>query len=511
MSAAPPRPPLDWAALGAMVDRDVHVIGVAGTEGASIARFLCSQGLRRVTVHDLAPPESIEAEFRRQHVGLAPEARTAAWTALRGIDARWCLGDHYLDGIDAAEVVFAPQAWYLYPRNVAALGAVRARGVPFVGLMDLYFGLAAARIVAVTGSNGKSTTSRVVERILQGTPHRTYYAGNERRSVQVLDALGAMTPDDRLVLEVSNRHLIDLAPTPWVGVVTNVLPNHLDEHGGDFAAYAAVKRKLVAGVPPDGRAVLNADDPTTAAMADGLAAPVLWFSRRGPVPRGTWAADGRIWARLTDDDAPAAVLDVDTVPLPGAHNLSNVLAAVAAAMAAGADAAGAGAAVRTFRGLRHRTQLVWSDGGVRYYDDLNATTPQATLAALEALAGDDGERRVVLIVGGDDKGLAVDDLAAAIARRVRRLVVLPGPGGERIAAAVEQAARGGAPATDVERIERLDDAVEAVVAGARAGDVVVLSPACPYFFRRHYVDGAGEVGFRQLLRAALGRRGGAAH
>ena len=531
MSTAPAPRRLAWGALRALVERNVHVVGVAGTEGASIARFLCAQGLRHVTAHDLAAPDALEAEFKRQHVGLSREARAAAWTALRALPVDWRLGDDYLAGVDAAEAVFAPQAWYLYPRNRAALGALRERGVPFYGLMDLYFGLSAAPIVAVTGSNGKSTTSRLIERILQATPHRTFYAGNERRSVQVLDALSDMAADDRLVLEVSNRHLIDLAPTPWIGVVTNVLPNHLDEHGGDLAAYAAVKRRLVAGVPADGWAVLNADNPPTAAMAEGLAAPVLWFSRRGRVARGAWLDGGRIWVRLDAGAAAEPVLAAADVPLVGDHNLENVLAAVAAGRAAGAGAAQLAEAVRTFHGLRHRTQLVWSDGGVRFYDDLNATSPQATVAALDAL-GHDGPARVVLLVGGDDKGLDLDALTAAVRRHVRWLVVLPGPGGERIAAAVEAAT--GAPATlpdgavtasgadaaaagldaplsspVVERIDRLDAAVARVVEGARPGDVVLLSPACPYFFRRHYVDGGAEIGFRQLLRAAQAGRGGA--
>lgn len=493
---------LDWARVADIVAGSVHVVGVAGTEGAAIARFLAAQGARRLTLHDLAADEALEAEFKRQHVGLDPAARHAAFLALRALDARWRLGDDYLAGIEAADAVFAPQAWYLYERNRAALGAARARGTPFFGMMDLYFGLAAARIVAVTGSNGKSTTSRLIEHFLRASSHRTYYAGNERRSVQVLDALASMTDDDRLVLEVSNRHLIDLVPRPFIGVVTNVLPNHLDEHGGDFDAYVAVKRKLVADIPASGWAVLNADNDPARAMAEGLSARVAWFSRRTEVEQGVWAGGGAIWERLAPDAPAERIAAVEDVRLPGAHNLENALAAVAAARLAGAPAEVIAPALRSFRGLRHRTQLVWSMDGARFYDDLNSTTPQATVAALEALTDGPDDRSVVLLIGGDDKGLDTAALVDAIRRHVRRLIVLPGPGGERIAADVAGRTGDATAGPVVERIERLADAVAAVVDGARPGDIVLLSPACPYFFRRHYLDGGAETGFRQLLRAA---------
>jgi len=503
------RPAVDWRQVDAWRTKRVHVVGVAGTEGAAIARFLAATGVERLTLHDLAGEDAIEAEFKRQHVGLAAPARAAAWIALRSIDARWHLADDYLADVADADVVFAPQAWYLYARNLPALGALRDRGVPFYGLMDLYFGLSKARIIAVTGSNGKSTTSRLIEHVLRQMPGRVFYAGNERRSVQVLDVLADMQPSDRLVLEVSNRHLIDLEPHPWIGVVTNVLPNHLDEHGGDLAAYARTKRKLVAGIDRRGWAVLNADNALTSAMGDGLEAPVFWYSRRGPVDLGVWSADGLIHVRRTSGGPAERVASLASFTLPGAHNVENALAASAAALLAGATPDAIDAALATFRGLRHRTQLVWSAGGVRYYDDLNATTPQATIAALEALThgGDEASPDpppVVLLIGGDDKGLDVQPLVAWIRRRVRRLIVLPGPGGERIASEVERAGEAGSGTAGdgpvIDRFDRLPDAVAAAAAGAVAGDIVLLSPACPYFFRRHYVDGGGEVGFRQLLR-----------
>jgi len=493
-----------WASLRALADRNVHVVGLASTEGAAIVRFLWDEGVRRLTVHDFQPADRAEAAFRQFHVGMPPAERERVWQELAAMPIERRFGERYLEGIAAADAIFAPQAWYLYSPNLPALADRRAAGVPFHGITGLYFDLAPARILAVTGSNGKSTTSRLAETILRLTDQTIYYAGNERRSVQVLHRLREMRGSDWLVLEVSNRQLMDADPRPRIGVVTNVLPNHLDEHGGSMEAYAAVKRKLVARQGPGDAAVLSADNPATRAMAEGLAGDVYWFSRSGPVPRGAWLEGGRIRLRVeeggtaphasaTSDTAAIDVGPISLMRLPGAHNVDNALAAVTAAFLAGASVDAIRRGLAAFRGLRHRLQFVWRAGGVDYYDDLNSTTPQATAAALDSL-----DAPIVLIAGGDDKGLDFGALADRVAAKARRLILLPGPGSERIAAAVS--ARSGAAPVPIDRFETLGEAVAAAVRGARPGDRVLLSPGCPAFFSRHYLAGGDELGFRALLR-----------
>ena len=492
---------IDAAALATLCDRRVHVVGLAGSEGTAVTRFLWQQGVRDLTVHDVAEGEPLRRAFSRSHVGIPRARRDDLWAELDALPIERRLGGRYLEGVEEAEVLFAAQAWYLYRRNRTALEPMVEAGVPMHGLMDLYFGLAPARILAVTGSNGKSTTSRLVEHLLTASGRKVWYAGNERRSVQVLDRLDEMAAEDWLVLEVSNRHLRGLRLPPGAGaeiaVVTNVLPNHLDEHGGTMEGYAAVKRRLVEAQPAAGVAVLNADNPVTRTFGAAASGRALSFSREAPPVAGAWLEGEEIRLRLHPE---ASVENAGRVPadrLPGAHNQSNVLAAVLAACAAGAPTEAIATALPRFRGLRHRIQFVWGAEGVRYYDDLNATTPLATVAALRAL----GEG-VVLIIGGDDKGLGLDELLDEIEARVRRLVVLPGPGGERIAEAVAArvAVRGGGPAID--RFTELAPAIRSVVREARPGQTVLLSPACPYFFRRFYGDGTGERGFRALLREA---------
>jgi UDP-N-acetylmuramoylalanine--D-glutamate ligase len=484
-----------WDELRRLASRNVHVVGLASTEGAAMVRFLYAEGVRRLTAHDFQSESEVETAFLRMHVGLPRPEREALWREIASLPIERQFGERYLDGIETADAVFVSQAWYLYPPNLPRLADLRRQGVPFHSLAELYFDLSPAPIVAVTGSNGKSTTSRLIESILRRTGRPIYYAGNERRSVQVLDRLRQMEADAVLVLEISNRQLADVEPRPHIGVVTTILPNHLDEHEGSFERYAAVKRKLVATQRPDDFAVLNADDPGCRAIADGLPAAVWWFSRLGPVPQGAWLADGHIWLRAGAGAEPTDAGHVDLAHLPGVHNESNVLAAVTAAWLAGASTTAIAEGIASFRGLRHRLQLVWRANGVEYYDDLNATTPQATAAALRTLPAP-----VILIAGGDDKGLDLGELVELVVERVPRLVLLPGTGSDRIEAGVRDARTDGS-GPRIDRFESLEWAVADVVAHVGPGSRVLLSPACPFFFSRHYLgDGRAETGFRALLR-----------
>ncbi len=594
--------PLEEAAVDRLRDAQVHVVGLAGTEGAAIVRFLAARGVSDLHAHDIQAGVELKRSFMQVHVGFPKADREAVWREIEGLPIVLHTGADYLHGIDEADAIFASQGWYLYPANHPMLDRARESGTPFYGLMHLYFGLARARTLAVTGSNGKSTTSRLAEHILREGGKRVWYAGNERRSVQVLDRLEEMQPDDFLVLEVSNRHLIDLNPKPDIAVITNVLPNHLSEHGGSFDQYLATKRRLIELQSADQICILNADDPASQRLAKGAGGRVMWFSRTQRLQAGAWVEDGRIRLRpshetsnsdarvkaldsgeldgeapygaavdsgavdsgIRDGEAPdGAALDsgavdsdaldagsVDAMPVPGEHNIENLLAAALAVWEAGVDPAEIEKAVPSFRGLRHRTQLVWSIDGVEYYDDLNATSPQATISALTALAPrpkevHDGvpngriagsrselrsehgpelgseiqselrsdlssdlrpelgselrsDRRIVLICGGEEKGLDMTSLGDAIARYVRWLILLPGPGSDAIERAVHASDR-----REEVRIGRFDDfavAVKRVTQGALPGERVLLSPACPGFFSLNYGAAGSEVGFRALLR-----------
>lgn len=493
-------PAAGWAWLEGLRQRRIHVIGYTGSEGAAVSAFLWQHGCRHLVLHDLSEAAAASAAFAAAHVGLPKGARQERWEALAALPVERRHGAEYLRGVGDEDEIFVGQAWYLYPRNLALLEPLALAGKPLHSLMELYFALSGAPIVAVSGSNGKSTTSRWIEHLLRqpdADPRlgRIFFAGNDRHGVQVAESLPTLTAADRLILEVSNRHLRALEPRPEVAVLTNILPNHLEEHGGSLTAYQEAKARLVLGQDQRGRAVWNADDPLSRELTPRLRADAYAFSLQGPVERGAWEAEGRLWLRLDPALPPLPLLPTRALALPGAHNRANALAAALGAALAGATLGQLRRGLGSFEGLRHRLQWVWQVGGIDCFDDLNSTTPQATAAALEALA-----RPVVLIAGGDDKGLDLSGLATTLASTARAVILLPGPGSDRLAEAL---AKGG-PRTL--RCERLVDAVREGLALAQAGDALLLSPSLPGFFSLHYrVDGR-EEGYRAILRRLSGGR-----
>ncbi|MFB0546435.1 MAG: Mur ligase family protein, partial [Anaerolineae bacterium] len=270
---------------------------------------------------------------------------------------------------------------------------------------------------------------------MRASPIKTYFAGNDRQNVQALDKIKEMRPEDVLVLEVSNRQLLGLGRSPLIAVITNVAPNHLDEHPS-FEDYVETKRGLITHQTAEDFAVLNHDNEITRRMIDSCPSQPFPFSRNYELGRGAFVKDGDIVVRR--EGREERVCSIGDIRIAGNHNLENVLAAVAAAYLRDVDVETIGRVVSRFRGLKHRSQFVWEMGRVRYYDDLSSTTPQATVAALRALPGP-----ILLIAGGDDKGLDYSKLGQVIVERVKALILLPGQGADKIGRAVERAHRAG--------------------------------------------------------------------
>jgi UDP-N-acetylmuramoylalanine--D-glutamate ligase len=480
--------------LARLRGRRIHVLGLSGTEGSTVVDFLLSHDITTITAHDLAEPAVFPDVFRRSHEWLTPDEQTAALARLGAAPITRCFGARYLEGIDAAEIIYVTQAWFRHPQNEPVRQA-RDRGVPLSSMTALFFETAPCPIVGVTGTNGKFTVVRLASLMLARAGRPTFETGNDRTHVPILYRLHEMTPDAALVVEISNRQLVGLGYSPHVAVVTNVAEHHLDDHGS-FEAYAEIKRSILAYQTPRDWAVLNGDDPTTRGFAAGARARALFWSRTRPLDEGACIVDGQIVLRLAGREEHLASARLQS---PGAHTLENALAAALAARVAGADAASIGAVLREFRGLPHRLALIAEIAGVRYYEDSLATNPAAAAAAVRAF-----DRPVVLLAGGMRRNATVHDFAPLAAALVSpqtqvRGVVLFGAMAPLLAEAIGAAG----VKTPVLQRATLDEAVPAARAFARPGDAVTLSPSCESFDQ--YRDYRHRAQHYQALVEALAR------
>ncbi|MBW2400597.1 MAG: UDP-N-acetylmuramoyl-L-alanine--D-glutamate ligase [Deltaproteobacteria bacterium] len=327
------------------------------------------------------------------------------------------------------------------------------------GDVELAFRHLAVPVVAITGTNGKSTTTLLVEAMLRAAGLRARAAGNV--GTPVLDLVGNAL--DVAVLEVSSFQLETTESfRPRVAAVLNITPDHLDRHG-NIEAYARAKARIVANQQSDDTAVLNMDDARVGAFASETKARILPVRCSGPAPGGAWLDAGT--AVVTDATGATTRIPLDGMRLSGAHNRENAVFALAIATAAGADPVRAARALTSFAGLPHRGEVVRKVCGVTFIDDSKATNPGAAARAIEGVDG-----AVVWIAGGRDKGLDFGELAEVVNARVRAAVLI-GEATETLAAQL-------GPDIELRRAESIEAAVEAAAGIAKAGDVVLLAPAC---------------------------------
>jgi UDP-N-acetylmuramoylalanine--D-glutamate ligase len=371
---------------------------------------------------------------------------------LDGADARYELGGHDVRELDQVDVVYASPG---VPPDNELLVAARQRGVRESSLVELFFALCPAPVVGITGSAGKSTTTSLLGEMFAAAGRHVFVGGNIGRPL--LGRLEEMTPTSWVVMELSSFQLEPLRVSPRIALITNVTPNHLDRHPS-MEAYWAAKGQILAHQAPSDWSILNADDAWS--LRYRPRGRVLRFSLEGVVD-GAYLGDKQIMLLGTP------LIATSELPLRGRHNVANVLAAVAAAHAAGIERAPMLAAIHAFKGVAHRLQTVAERGGVTFVDDSIATAPERSIAAIHSY-----DEPLVLIAGGRDKHLPMESWASLITRRVRHVVLL----GE-MSDLVESAIRSADPEySAISRASTMDEAVRLSAAAARSGDVVLLSP-----------------------------------
>lgn len=471
----------------------VAVIGM-GIEGGSLARYFLRQGAK-VTVHHWMAEDELLADPQ-----LGPQYRALAE---RGAEFR--LGDAYLSGLTEQDVVGVLQSafTYRYPQNRIALAEVRRRGIPLVTNLSIFFDRCPAPVIGVTGTNGKSTTTEMAAAALARGPRRVFAGGNLGSSP--LDILDELTPDDLVLLELSNYQLEFLDESPWIAAVTNIAPDHLVDYGGDFAAYQAAKRRILAFQGADDWAVLNADDPVTRRWAETCPARAALFGH-GEVPGdGAFVHEG--WIVVRHDGKEARVCAVDELRVPGRHNVENALCAAMIAALCGLDAQAIGAALVQYTTGEHRLEFVGEWDGIAVYNDSKSTTPSSTVAAIRAFP----RRPLILLVGGRDKGLPLSDLAQAVVKEVKHCITF-GEAAEVLAEAVRQQDTAFAEG-HLTSVSSLEEAVDVAWTLAEPGDAILFSPACTSFdaFRSYAERGRRfkelvTLGAKALSTPRRGRR-----
>jgi UDP-N-acetylmuramoylalanine--D-glutamate ligase len=413
------------------------VIGLA-REGVDLARFVAAHGAS-VVVTDVKTREALAESIAQ----------------LDGAEVTFRLGGHWPADLDEVDVVYASPG---VPLDNVLLVTARERGIRVSSLVALFFELCPAPIVGITGSAGKSTTTSLLGEIFTAAGRDVFVGGNIGRPL--LGKLESMSDTSWVVMELSSFQLEPLQVSPHIGLITNVTPNHLDRHPS-MEAYWEAKGQILAHQAPGDWAVLNADDDWSLRYRPvGL---TLHFSLEGVVEGAYVAGDADERVMLLGEP----LLGTNEIPLRGRHNVANVLAAVAAAHAAGIPREAMLAGIRGFQGVAHRLQAVGRRQGVTYVDDSIATAPERSIAALRAY-----HEPLVLIAGGRDKHLPMRDWARLITQRVKHVVLL----GE-MSGLVASALREAKPSySAISWADSMDEAVSQAAKVAGDGDVVLLSP-----------------------------------
>jgi UDP-N-acetylmuramoylalanine--D-glutamate ligase len=373
------------------------------------------------------------------------------------------------------------------PADDPFLKLARSKGITVWSEIELAYRFLEGKLIGITGSNGKTTTTTLVHHLLKAGAKDAYLAGNV--GTPLIGEVEKMNAGSVAVAELSSFQLELIAKfRPNIGALLNLTPDHLDRHK-TMEAYAAAKARIFENQTELDAAILNADDAASAKYAPKKP-QVFWFSRLERVPQGACLnGDAIVIVHHGEEDR---VMNAAEIPLAGAHNLENVLAAVLMARLAGVDTATIAKAVKSFPGVEHRLEFVADIAGVKYYNDSKATNVDATLKALDAFPG-----RVLIVLGGKDKGSDYTVLQKPL-REKAILALLIGAAAEKIQEQI-------AGSVAIERAGTLQRAVEEASLAARAGDIVLLAPACASFDQFQNYEERGRV-FKELVRGLEKRK-----
>ncbi len=449
--------------IASIQDKSVAIVGI-GVSNTPLIELLARSGIR-VTACDRKSREALGSEAER----------------LEALGVSLKLGDGYLKDLTQDIIFRTPGLRQDVPELLAAVD----RGSVITSEMEVFFQVAPCTLIAVTGSDGKTTTTTLIAEFLKAAGKTVHVGGNIGHPL--LCEAGEMAPEDYAVLELSSFQLMTMTRSPHISVITNLAPNHLDVHR-DMAEYISAKENIFTHQTPEDIAVFNADNAITAEQSARAVGRMRLFSRQSEPVEGVFLRGDAIISRK--NGAEREVMKTGDILIPGIHNVENYMAAISAVDGLVSDEDMRHVA-RTFAGVEHRIELVRTLRGARYYNDSIGTSPSRTIAGLRSFP-----EKVILIAGGYDKHIPFDVLGPEIVDHVK-LLILCGATADKIRACVKSAPNyQGQP--EMMTIPDFKAAVETASQRAGEGDVVLLSPACAAFDQFKNFMERGKV-FKQLV------------
>ena len=437
-------------------EKKTLVLGV-GVSNRPLVRLLLKHGID-VTCCDKTPREKLDEEVLE----------------FERMGAKLHLGEHYLDGL-SGDVVFRTPG--LHP-DTPQIKVLREAGARITSEMEAFFEVCPSPIIAVTGSDGKTTTATLISEFLRKQGYRVWLGGNI--GTPLLDKADEMCAGDKIVLEMSSFQLMYFPYSPHIAVITNLSPNHLDIHK-DMEEYITAKKNLFLHQNREDKLVVNMDNSITHSFVKQALGSVLEFSRLSVPENGLFLRDGTIWRK---EKECRKILNQSDILLPGIHNVENYMAAILAVEGM-VEPDTIREVAETFGGVEHRIELVREKDGVKYYNDSIASSPTRTIAGLRSF-----QQKLILIAGGYDKHVPFDPLGPEIVDHVK-LLILTGATAPKIEAAVLSAPNYKKGNPEILHEEDFYQAIRLASKKAEPGDVVILSPAGPAFdkFKNFMVRG----------------------
>ncbi len=475
--------------LDEIKDKKIYIVGISGAEGAAAASFLTKYGLDKNTeATDFSTKNEFKKTFIKFHQALSRKGQKNLFKKISSSKIKIYFKEDYLKDIKKADIIFVSQGWIKHKANYPKLSNLfKAQKQKFLSMTKLYLELSKAQIIGVTGSNGKSTTARLIYETLKEGNKKTFFAGNDRSNIQILENIERLNPQDHLVLEISERQLLlPMEKSPHIAVITNIVPNHLDDHK-NFKNYMDVKKRILKYQTKKDFAILNFDNKATKSSALKTKGRFFFFSRKTTLKEGAFLENDKVVIKI--GKKKEVVANLAKIKMPGIHNLENILAASLAAKLAGAPIAKIKKVLENFKGIPERIEFIAYKQGRKFYYDIQSTTPDATEAAINTFLG----KGILLILGGEDKGMDYRLLASNIKKNVKNIIIFPGSGSIKLKKELKKI-----NFRNFKELDNLKSALSKSLEMSQKGDIILLSPACA-FFKREFIE-KPNISFYKLVK-----------